>query len=265
MSAEQKTAPATPKMTTYQNVRDAQKREEREHRICEGTGIAVARGGSVAEGETLIEIDKWPFVHVSTDTDILEVNVPAAVALAWLTPEDRAAIREALPADVAPDAPEVTEQVKAYNVWKWAIAHVTRTTEETLLDGLSRPMQSFSDKETHRKLNVPVNNYGKPILYEHSRPPSKGGDGSALHIHSFEVDGQRYSFFARGRKKWVYEGDTVSFDYVITDKGYRNVIRSSVITRDKKGKPVTRGDRRSKQVLRSAPTRMPGSRREQRD
>lgn len=101
---------------------------------------------------------------------------------------------------------------------------------------------------------------------EHHRPPSRGGNTSALHVHVLTVSGERYSFFALGTKQWVYKGDTVSFDYVVVKDGkYRNIDRSTLETKDKDGNTVIRGDRRWKPTLRSAPTRMPASRREQQD
>ncbi|MGY2490994.1 hypothetical protein [Cupriavidus sp. CP313] len=61
-----------------------------------------------------------------------------------------------------------------------------------------------------------------------------------------------------------FEGDTVSFDFETTEAGYRNVIKETLITKDKAGKVVVRGERGEK-PWRTATTRLPGSRRKQRD
>jgi hypothetical protein len=117
--------------------------------------------------------------------------------------------------------------------------------------------------ELRRIVNGVVEDY-QAFLHESYRPPSRGGNTSALHIHHLIIAGERYTFFARGTKKWVYKGDSVSFEYVVKDGKYRNVIPETVETKDKDGKVILRGDRRWKEIQRTAPARMPASRREQR-
>ena len=102
------------------------------------------------------------------------------------------------------------------------------------------------------------------LLVEYSRPPSKGGNKNANHRHLIKIDGQEYSFFALGFRQWIYKEDTVSFDYEIRN-GYMNIIKQSIVTRDKHGNIVVRGNRNFKPQLRSVPARLPASRREQRD
>ena len=102
------------------------------------------------------------------------------------------------------------------------------------------------------------------FLRENSRPPSKGGNTTALHSHVLEVDGEKYSFLALGSRQWIFKSDTVSFEYEVKD-GYKNVLPESIETIDQNGQPVTRGNRAFKRQLRKAVTRMPGSRRDQRD
>jgi hypothetical protein len=71
---------------------------------------------------------------------------------------------------------------------------------------------------------------------------------------------------ARGAHRWVFSGDTVSFDWEFdATKTYRNILTKTLKTRDGRGSPVVRGDRTIKQRWRTTPARMPGSRREQRD
>lgn len=101
-------------------------------------------------------------------------------------------------------------------------------------------------------------------LIESYRPPSRGGITSAHHVHIMIIDGDAYSFRAFGRQQWAHKTDTVSFDYVIR-KGYKNIVDGTLKVISKAGKEVERGDHGIKPVLRTAPARMPASRREQRD
>ncbi len=253
----------TVKMNTVQGVRDAHRIEEREYREIEGSGIAVSRGGKVFIDEDFPEIDDFPWMTVVREDGIYRAHVPAAVAFAWLEPEARDKIRDAIPASVKATDPKVKDAVKEQNVWAWAIAHVANTPEDDMILLDEKPVATWGDKEIFRVENANIEDY-KTFLVEYSRPPSKGGNTSAMHSHAFWIDGQKYSFLARGARKFVFKDDTVSFDYYVTEDGYRNILRHSIVCRDKNGKTVLRGDRRNKAQLRSAPTRLPGSRREQR-
>ena len=116
----------------------------------------------------------------------------------------------------------------------------------------------------HKIGPVKVVNY-RTYLVEPYRPPSRGGNTRAWHQHSFEIDEERYSFLALGTKKGVFAADTVEFEWYWDDTGrYRNVDPSTIQTIDANGQAIVRGERGSKK-WRSAPPRMPGSRREQRD
>lgn len=108
-----------------------------------------------------------------------------------------------------------------------------------------------------------ITGYSK-FLVENSRPPSKGGNTAALHSHVLDIDGEKYSFLALGSQQWVFKSDTVSFEYELKD-GYKNIVLKTIVTLDRHGQPVIRGNRGSKSKLRTVVTRMPGSRREQRD
>lgn len=102
-------------------------------------------------------------------------------------------------------------------------------------------------------------------LIEKYRPPSRGGNTKAWHSHVLIIGGERYSFRALGSKKWVFVGDTVAFDWELAaTKTYRNINSATIETWDKNGNPVMRGLRGTKK-WRTADTRMPASRREQRD
>ena len=102
------------------------------------------------------------------------------------------------------------------------------------------------------------------FLKEEYRPPSKGGNTRARHAHVITIDRETYSFLALGSQKWVYKTDTVSFEYE-TKGTYKNIIKETLVTVDATGHQVVRGNRGIKKRLRTAPTRLPGSRREQRD
>lgn len=110
--------------------------------------------------------------------------------------------------------------------------------------------------------DVEIDSYDT-YLFEKYRPPGKGGNTKALHVHAIFVDGVKYTFFALGTKKWVYKGDKVSFEY--EEKGpYKNIKKETIQVVDSKGKSAVRGNRGFKNNLRSADTRMPCSRREAR-
>ena len=105
----------------------------------------------------------------------------------------------------------------------------------------------------------------KSYLQEPRRPPSKGGNTRAWHGHVVTIDGEKFSFRALGTKQWVFKSDKISFDWEWdTTHAYRNISLGSIQVWDKNGEPVTRGERGSKK-LRTAPARLPASRREQRD
>ncbi|EPA6637425.1 TPA: hypothetical protein ACXIGT_001315 [Serratia marcescens] len=66
-----------------------------------------------------------------------------------------------------------------------------------------------------------ISEYQK-YLIEKSRPPSRGGNGKALHSHVVIIDGVKYSFLANDSKQWVFKSDTVSFEYKI-ENGFNNI------------------------------------------
>lgn len=108
--------------------------------------------------------------------------------------------------------------------------------------------------------NAKIEDYQK-YLQEKSRPPSKGGNTKALHSHVLVIDGKKYSFLALGSQQWVFKTDLVSFEYELNGQ-YRNIDKETLITIDKTGSKVVRGNRVVKKQLRTADTRMPVSRRE---
>nr|DAZ31452.1 MAG TPA: hypothetical protein [Caudoviricetes sp.] len=115
----------------------------------------------------------------------------------------------------------------------------------------------------HFVSNKKISSYEK-ILTEKSRPPSKGGNSKARHTHIITIDGERFSFIAFDSKQWIFKTDTVNFEYE-NNNGYKNIIPQSIVTTDKDGKRIVRGNRGYTKKLRTADTRLPGSRRECRD
>lgn len=102
------------------------------------------------------------------------------------------------------------------------------------------------------------------FLRENHRPPSRGGNTKALHSHVLTIEGDRYSFLALGSQQWAHKSDTVSFEYEVND-GYKNVVKETFRAFSKSGEAVVRGNRGFKKQLRTAVSRLPASRREQRD
>lgn len=99
-------------------------------------------------------------------------------------------------------------------------------------------------------------------LRDKYRPPSRGGNKTAWHSHVLTIDGEKYSFLAPWRGKFVYKGETVSFDWEWDQTGkYRNVDRGSIVAWSSTGEPVLRGHRGDKK-WRTADTRLPARRSE---
>ena len=116
---------------------------------------------------------------------------------------------------------------------------------------------------SNRIIDAQIDSYNM-YLHEPSRPPSRGGDTRALHQHVIHIAGERYSFMALGSQRWVFKNDRVSFDYEFNGP-YRNILKATLVTVDANGKSVVRGNRGFKRQLRTAPARLPASRREQSD
>jgi hypothetical protein len=132
--------------------------------------------------------------------------------------------------------------------------------------GAINPLRNMPEKkepqdEVHHLEGVTIDDY-KTFLPEPSRPPSRGGNTSALHSHAVFIGDRKFTFLARGAKKWIFKTDTASFSYRRTPEGYLNILKKTVRTVDMTGAEVVRGDCGWKAKLRTSPGRMPGSRRE---
>jgi len=91
-------------------------------------------------------------------------------------------------------------------------------------------------------------------LREYSRPPNKGGNTNALHSHKITILSETYGFFAQGSQQWIYKTDFVSFEYEIKN-GYKNINKDTLVTLDKNGKKIIRGNRSYKAKLRTVNSR----------
>lgn len=254
------------------NLIEPKTREERERRPLVGLDDAfeITRTGLVwsVEGESWEEPLAWPFLKVLNDSQLLDINVIEAVAVSWLTADQRQELRAEFPGATEyrkPWTPELLDAEQRLQVNIYAVAAVVATSSDEDFSHWARVNPEKPDTtNVSTVVDVITGDYGSRLV-ENYRPPSKGGNTSALHIHWFKHDDHSYSFFALGTKKWIFAGDTVSFQYTTTPEGYRNILRESLIVRDKDGKVVVRGNRGYKKTLRTATTRLPVSRREARD
>lgn len=99
-------------------------------------------------------------------------------------------------------------------------------------------------------------------LKDKSRPPSRGGNKRAWHQHVMTIGGETYSFLAAWSGKFVFKGETVSFEWEWDDtQKYRNADIVTVVAVNKEGNEKRRGERGGK-PWRTANTRPPGRRSE---
>lgn len=242
------------------NLRFPKDRALRERRPIEGLdGYTIAQNGFVAApGEELEEPTRWPFHDILVDDAAIMLNTVVATARAWLDAAAQDRIRAELPSTARAADAAVQELERELQVSRHAIAAVAHHR-----DGLPQAIeiQEPPTGEAGRIELQPVEAY-TTWLVEPSRPPSKGGNTRALHRHRLTIGGEYYSFLALGSRKWVFATDRVSFDYVTTAEGYRNIQSWTLRAFDKNGKAVSRGIRGGKPKLRTAVARMPGSRRE---
>jgi hypothetical protein len=255
------------------NLVEPKAREDRERRPIPGLEdtFEVTRTGLVwsVEGESWEEPHVWPYLKLLSDDQLIELNLVEAVAVSWLTFEQRQELRATFQgADATeyrkPWTAELLEAEQRLQVYIYAVAAVANTASDDEFSHWSRVNPERPDITHATAVNDVTVEYGSR-LFENYRPPSKGGNTTALHVHWLKHDGYSYSFFALGAKKWVFAGDTVSFRYTTTPEGYRNIIRESIVVKDKEGKVVVRGNRGYKKTLRTATARLPVSRREARD
>lgn len=249
------------RMHTIHGLTEPKKISEREYAIVPGTekvilsgAIGVSRSCIFKElgvqGCVMDHPVKWPFDYFETDNGFVKANVVAAVALTYLTLEQRDTIRRELPPGTHySDKEIITPFVEKYKVHRYAIYYIARSSEDKLEVLEALPDLANEKGAFHKISAASVDDY-KTILEEAYRPPSRGGNTKALHKHKMLIDEEWYSFFALGAKKFVFKKDTVEFNYIITEKGYRNVIKNTIATNDAKGNLISRGNRGFKKQLR---------------
>lgn len=224
-------------------------------------GYSISQNGWIAApGEELEAPTRWPHHDILVDDAAILLNTVIATARAWLDEDTQARIRAELPPTVGAADMTVQELERDLQVSKHAIVAVARHP-----GGLPAALevQEPPSGEAGRIEMQPIEAYATWLI-EPSRPPSKGGNSRALHSHRLTIGGEHYSFLALGTRRWVFADDKVSFDFVTTPEGYRNIQSWTIRTFDKNGKAVLRGIRGRKPTLRAAAARMPGSRRESR-
>lgn len=210
--------------------------------------------------ELVTQPGDWPYLFGDQGDQVIKIHMMEAAAFAWLTSEQRALVRASLPAVTPATDPRVMKLVEELQVSKHVISHLTRYREGELAPWAIH-LNDVAGKEIFLISGAKAENYAVRLV-EFARPPSKGGNGSALHSHSFDVAGERYYFYALGRGQWVYKTDLVSFTYYIDTNGLRKVRKQTLRTVDGKGKAVKRGNRGFKNQLRTSPGKVPGRRRD---
>ena len=68
---------------------------------------------------------------------------------------------------------------------------------------------------------------------------SKIKKNQARHSHVLMIEGEKYSFIARGNKQRVYKTDSISFEFQVKN-GHNNIDKSTIVTLDENGEIVQR-------------------------
>ena len=68
---------------------------------------------------------------------------------------------------------------------------------------------------------------------------SKVKKTQARHSHVIMIEGQKYSFIARGNKQRVFKTDSISFDFQVKN-GHNNIDKSTIVTHNENGEIVQR-------------------------
>lgn len=249
------------RMHTIDGVTEAWKITKREYKIVPDSEkailfgpVGVSRRGMFKElgiHDPIIDHPvQWPYDIFEVEDGFVKANVLAAIAITYLTREQRDDIRRELPHLTLHDNKKIPPLVEKYQIYKHAISYITKTSEDDLVVFQDLPEQTDTEGELGIVNGANVTKY-QTFLIEAYRPPSRGGNTKALHRHQMLIDENWYSFCALGSKKFVFKTDTVKFEYVKTPEGYLNVRKNTIVTKDAKGKMVHRGDRRFKKQLRS--------------
>jgi hypothetical protein len=227
--------------------------EDRERRPIAGleNRYEITRTGhvwSVEDGCWLRNTTTWPFLKVPCANRTVDLVLPEAVAVSWLSAEDRSNLRAAFPGTPRYSSPwpvAVLEAEQALQVYAPALADVIRTTDDSELSHWHRTVTDVPvTAESARKVDDRVVQRYKVVLVDRKRYRTPH---IALHCHYILVRRNWYSFLAMGTKPWAAPGDSVSFAYRVSKAG-RNLFldKTSLSVRDPSGKPVVRNNNLTK-------------------
>lgn len=207
-------------------------------------GYAVTQAGQIWIEEYQHLDTDWTgdYFYGEHDDQVIKIHTREAAAATWLTAEQRAEIRAALPEPLESEAGKeelIADLIERFAVAKWVLFHLSQSaegaTEVWCVDA-----STTDGAETFVRKNVNIADY-RTTLIEAYRPPTKGGYATALHLHSFCVGAEDFYFIARGMKKLIFKDDRVSFNFKIDEQGGRKLLRKSLRTLDAKGNHVKRG------------------------
>jgi hypothetical protein len=250
------------RMRKTNGVFDAMRVDEREYReipglegiLLEGR-LGVSRGGVFKELDadnsyvTSLTFDAWPHAFYSTEKGIVRADVRIAVALTWLTAEDRDEIRQILPPGTRHDNWKIVDPlVERYNVSKHAITRCSSAFDNQMK--VLWPLRELfrNGGEEIEVKDARVESYAVS-LSEYVSPPATGSKPDALHLHSLQIDGENYTFHARGRERMIASDETVDFRYVLTSEGRRMVLNHTISALDATRNQRFPADRRQRPGL----------------
>jgi len=181
------------------------------------------------------EYPDWPYMEVADHHLIHRVHLNSAAATAWLTREQRDAIRAACPDGCAHNDPAVLQAISDYQVASHVVVHVARYQEGAVPPVVQLPHIALLVQEGS------VSAYGVASLGGPGRTMGPRSKRRALHAHRFDIEGQRYYFYAHGAKRWFFGGDRVSFRYYVKPDGRHLAIKSTIRIISGKGKAAAAG------------------------
>lgn len=203
--------------------------EDREYQQIPETSLAVSRLGDVRDGDRLLGFDDFPHTVVASRCGFWKLHVPAAVALLWLSKDERGWVGRRANGEISTRSPVIRKLAQEYRVWPSAIAHVVRTPESDLRYFFPIEDHSWIDAHLHH-LDPAVVKACKTAHADEYRPPNQGGNSLIIHRHTITIEDQNFTCLARGARLVIQPGDQISFDYAETGDGVRAIIPWSVIT-----------------------------------
>jgi hypothetical protein len=207
-------------------------------------GYAVTQAGQIWIDEYQHLDTDWAgdYFYGEHDDQVIKIHTREAAAAAWLTADQRAEIRAALPEPIQSEEGHeklIAELIQRFAVAKWVLFHLSQSAEGTT-EVWTVDSATTDGTEIFTRKNVNIADY-RTSLIEAYRPPTKGGYATALHLHHFRVGEEEFYFIARGMKKLIFKDDRVSFSYKVDAQGGLKLLRKSLRTLDAKGNHVKRG------------------------